>query len=335
MFEIPYPSRAHAWEYFRVRTLGLLWCSCAVLIVVTRGIGKTCLMYRAFHRANSAHKLDWRLAVVWILTTASGCNGAAKTATKAAEHAQFVAALVTKDVGEVTRGLPEGAKRAPKIFYDGGNDPAKDPIAVRRGLNKVQVAVPDLLTAKSTFFALADANGIAIRNNLEVDAMAGTDLFKLFPDLRQKAVDGRTLELALGEFPGTRNARTWMAASPIKNAGDSTVGYLVTGWSFKQFAHHLQESLVSQLKSALLADKQGGKLPIIYVAVFDESGIYTDPTTPDVIAAEVAKLNVMNKTATGPIQGVFEDASRTFGYAARRTPELSAQAGIAILRSEI
>ena len=85
----------------------------------------------------------------------------------------------------------------------------------------------------------------------------------------------------------------------------------------------------------MLADKQGGKLPIVYVALFDESGIYTAPMTPDVIATEVAKLNVMSKTATGPIQGVFEDASRTFGYAARRTPELSAQTGIAVLRSEI
>ncbi len=58
------------------------------------------------------------------------------------------------------------------------------PPAGAQGLQKIQRDVSDLLVAKSTFVALVDDKGIAIRNNLEPDAMAGKDLFSLFPALK-------------------------------------------------------------------------------------------------------------------------------------------------------
>ena len=117
------------------------------------------------------------------------CKDQAKeSAAHAAPDAAVLADLVAKDVGEIERGLPEGAaKLAPLVA--GGADPRQDIAGVRRALVRVRREVIDLNVGKSTFFALTDPSGVAIRNDLEEDVMAGQNLLALFPALA-KAKDG-------------------------------------------------------------------------------------------------------------------------------------------------
>src|SRR5580658_6448195 len=133
-------------------------------------------------------------------STLVGCKDQAKlSAQRATEHAAAVADLAAKDVGEVERGLPAGAAEIYKLVYAKG-DPRQDLPAVRAALTKVRNGVPDLLTAKSTFFALADDKGVAIRNDLDPDDMAGKNVVAIFPDL-QKAQQG-SFVTTVGLFPG-------------------------------------------------------------------------------------------------------------------------------------
>ncbi len=137
----------------------------------------------------------------------AGCKDQAKeSAAHAAPDAAWLATLVAKDVGEVERGLPEGAvKLAPLLA--GGADPKQDIAGVRKALMRVRRDVIDLNVAKSTFFALTDPAGVAIRNDLEEDAMAGQNLGALFPGARQGQGRVRHRHGGLPE-PRTRTGRT-------------------------------------------------------------------------------------------------------------------------------
>src|SRR5262249_27096817 len=97
----------------------------------------------------------------------SGCKDQAKeSAATAAQNVTLLGALIDKDVAEVERGMPEGAKRLAPLVA-GGADPRQDVAGARKALLRVRRDVMDLSIAKSTFFALADTGGIAIRNDLE------------------------------------------------------------------------------------------------------------------------------------------------------------------------
>lgn len=271
------------------------------------------------------------------LALASGCkDSGAKSAEFAKQHAESLATLVEKDVGEVERGLPEGAKKGAATFV-GKDGVEREPAVVRRGLQKVQREVPDLLVAKSTFFALVDAKGVAIRNNLETDAMAGQDIFTLFPALRESATTG--FISTSGTFPGAISLqgpdRTWVAAAPVKGSDGQVAAFFVTGWSYRRFAYHLQESLRGELKEKLLSANDKGKLPILYVAVFDATGVYSAPQTPDLNEKALKDLGPVEKTKGGVATGTLNLEGRSFGWAAVRTPKLGADMGIALLRSEI
>src|SRR5579863_3280657 len=118
-----------------------------------------------------------------LLLGSAGCKDQAKeSAAHAALNATDMAALVDKDVAEVERGMPEGAKKLAPLVA-GSADPRQDAAGVRKALQRVRRDVMDLSIAKSTFFALADSSGIAIRNDLEEDVMAGQNLFTVFPAL--------------------------------------------------------------------------------------------------------------------------------------------------------
>jgi hypothetical protein len=267
----------------------------------------------------------------------AACKDASKASEqKASEHATMLAQLVDNDVGEVERGLPLGAAQMATLFANGA-DPQKDLAAVRSGLRHIRAEILDLTKAKSTFFALADAQGVAIRNDLEQDVMAGQNVVTIFPGLK-KALDG-SFATTTGLFPTAAPIsppdRDWMAAAPVKGAGDKVVGLLLTGWTYRRFANHLQESLRHDLQEQLLKAKDTGKLPILYVAVFDSSGVYSAPLTPAVNDKAIADLDVEGKTAAGPAHGVVSITEREFGWAAMRAPKLGADVGIAVLRSEI
>jgi hypothetical protein len=275
------------------------------------------------------------LSVALALAAGTGCRNQAKeSAAHANDDDSFLVELVDKDVSEVERGLPQGAKQLGSLVADGA-DPRQDASGIRKALGHMRHDVPDLNVAKSTFFAVADPDGVAIRNDLEEDVMAGQNLVAIFPALA-KARDGYVA--TNGAFPGPppKNGpdRDWIAATPVKRGDGSTGALLVTGWSYRYFARHLQSSLQSRLLDEAKAAGNEGKLPVYYVTVFDRSGVYSSPLTPAVDEQALARQDLVGKTSQGPYQGTVTITDRDFGLAARRAPRLGPDVGVAVLRSE-
>jgi hypothetical protein len=264
-----------------------------------------------------------------------GCKDKGKaSAAQAQENAGSLVTLVQKDVEEVERGLPEGAKRMASLVDK--REPLEPPV-VRQRLQKTRRDVPDLNIAKSTFFALADDKGVAVRNDLEVDTMAGQNIVQIFPDLA-KALGGAFVETT-GSFPGVTSPqgpdRDWIAGAPITRSDGTVGGIFLTGWTYRKFAYHLQEQLKHDLGEALLKAKDTGKLPVLYVALFDKAGVYAASQTPAVNEKALDGEKLFDKTAAGPAQGVLTITDRDFGYGAARAPKLGPEVGVVVLRSEI
>jgi hypothetical protein len=273
--------------------------------------------------------------VLGLLVAPGGCKDQAKvSAGRAVQDASQLAALVDKDLGEVERGLPVGAKKLTTLLTNGA-DPRQDVAGVRRALLRVRRDVQDLDLAKSTFFALTDPTGVAIRNDLEEDVMAGQNLIAIFPELA-KAKDGYTT--TTGKFPGPppKNGpdEDWIAAAPVKRDDGSTGALFVTGWTYRFFAHHLQESLNDRLHEEAKNGQNEGKVPIFYVAVFDKTGVYSAPLTPAVDEKALSDQDLVGKTSSGPAQGTLNVTDRSFGWAAQRTPRMAPDTGVVVLRSE-
>ena len=265
----------------------------------------------------------------------ASCKDQAKVSASLAvsDVAQLVD-LVDKDLGEIEQGLPEGAKRLAPLVANGA-DPKQDIAGVRRALLRMRRDVPNLNIAKSTFFALADSDGLAIRNDLEEDVMAGQNLFAVFPDLTKAKQDYMA---TTGAFPNasTKNGpdKDWVAALPVKREDGSAGALLVTGWTYRYFARHLQESLKDRLVEQ--AKKEGDtKLPVFYVGVFDKSGVYCAPLTPQVDEQALGAQDLPSNTANGVQRGTLTITDRAFGFAAQRTPKLAPDTGIVVLRSEL
>lgn len=264
-----------------------------------------------------------------------GCKDRGKESEALAKtHVGALATLVEKDVAEVERGLPEGAKKLGPSFAK--EEPQKNLPAVRAALQKVRRDVPDLLIAKSTFFALADDTGVAIRNDLEQDAMAGQNLFAIFPDLA-KSKDGYAA--TTGAFPGPPGKlgpdRDWIAAAPVRREDGKLVGVYVTGWTYRRFALHLSETLKHDVADQLRESDAKGKMPVLYVGLFDKTGAYGAPQTPPSNEKALADLGLVEKTASGVASGTLTLTERPFGWAAVRTPKLGSDVGVFVLRSEI
>ena len=274
---------------------------------------------------------------------ATGCKDKGKvSADEARANVKLLVELAEKDVAEIDRGLPEGAKRM--AAHLAKESDAKQPDAkqnapqVRAALLKMRQQVPDLGVAKSTFFAFTDDKGIAVRNDLEQDTMAGKDLVAAYPDLK-KAIAGEAYVTTQGQFPGVPNPqgpdREWVAGVPVKREDGSLIGLLVTGWTYRRFAYHLQEALKRELQDKLMREGDKGKLPVLYVFVFDKDGVYGARGTPPPDEKALADLKLSEKTAAGPVDSPLTIADRAFGYAAARVPKLGPDVGIVVLRSEI
>lgn len=267
----------------------------------------------------------------------TGCKDQGKiSAQGAAENAGWLATLADKDVEEIERGLPEGAKRLAGMIAKTPEIP-KDPAQAKTAILRARREVPNLNVAKSTFFALADENGVGIRNNLEEDVMAGQNLVGIFPDLK-KSLAGAFVTTT-GAFPGAATNqgadKDWIASTPVKDDSGKLLGLFVTGWTYRRFAYHLQESLRTDLSEKIRKSGDNGKLPVFYVGVFDRSGVYTAPRTPPVNEKALVDADLATKTASGPYQGTTSITDRTFGIGAIRVPKLGPDAGIVVLRSEL
>ncbi len=291
-------------------------------------------------RSRHARHTQLARAAFLVAATASalgtaGCTDKGKLSEKEANaNIDALVAIADADVGQIERGLPLGAAKLAPLWAKGA-DPRQDLHSIRSGLARMRREVPDLTVAKSTFFAIADDKGIAIRNDLEEDAMAGIALLPLFPELA-KAEAGNYVATT-GAFPGpalpSGPDKDWIAAVPIKKDDGAVGGILLTGWTFRRFAYHLQEQLLHDL-----TEKQGnGRLPVLYVMIFDKTGLYGAAQTPHVNEQAIADLGPLAKTATGTqrAEGTLTITDRDFGWVVTRLPKLGPDIGIAVLRSEL
>ncbi|MBX3205151.1 MAG: hypothetical protein KF764_08785 [Labilithrix sp.] len=294
--------------------------------------------------------LAW--AATALVTTAGGATLAGckdrgqKSSEDARADAQKLVDLTAKDVEEVERGLPVGAKKltellAKEVGKDG--DPKQNVPAVRSALLKMRQQVPDLGIAKSTFFAFADDKGIAVRNDFEHDTMAGKDLVKGWPGIKP-VIEGAPYAATTGQFPGTPNPagpdREWVAAVPVKKADGGVLGMLVTGWTYRRFAYHLQVTLQRDLQDQLMRSDDKGKMPIVYVCLFDKDHVYGAGApgavpVPEVNEKALAEVGLHAKTEAGPASSPLKITDREFGWAAARLPKLGPDVGVVVLRSDL
>jgi hypothetical protein len=288
---------------------------------------------------------ELRLSVVavGVLVCALGCSKGAgqKSADLARADVQKLVELSDRDVGEVERGLPEGAKKltdllAKEAGKDG--DPKQNLPGVRSALLRMRQQVPDLGIAKSTFFALADPGGTGVRNDYQHDTMGGKNLLAGWPGLKP-VVDGAAYTTTIGQFtPG--GDREWVAAVPVKKPDGAPLGMLVTGWTYRRFAYHLEVTLQREIQDQLMRSTDKGKMPILYVGLFDKDGVYPRAAPgaqpfPEADEKALAAAGLFEKTAAGPAAAPITIADRDFGWAAARLPKLSPDLGVVVLRSEL
>ncbi|MBS2014417.1 MAG: hypothetical protein JST00_16130 [Deltaproteobacteria bacterium] len=270
---------------------------------------------------------------------ATGCKDKGqKSAEEARANVKLLADVAEKDVAEIERGLPLGGKKMGELL-GAEPDPKANAPGVRTALLKMRREVADLGVAKSTFFAFTDDKGIAIRNDLEQDTMAGKDVAGAYPAFK-KALGGEAFVATQGTFPGAPNPagpdKEWVAAVPVKRGDGTMLGLLVTGWTYRRFAYHLQEVLKRDLQEKLMQAGDKGKLPVIYVFLFDKDTVYGARGTPPVNEKTLADLKLAEKTnATGTADAPIVIEDRSFGWAATRVKKLGDDVGIVVLRSEI
>jgi hypothetical protein len=253
----------------------------------------------------------------------------------AADELALIAPVVKEDLEQVRKGLPQGAKLLSGLDADTLGTPA----ALQKAVAGARAHVPELAIAKSTFFSYVDATGTVVRSEADPDLLAGKSVLKSFPTL-QKALDPASgVVEAFGEMPEMRGVKTgvdlaWAVGHPIKDDKGGGRGMFLTGWSFRSFAYHLEETAKRHVNDA--TKKAGKKLtPIVYVFMIKGKTAYGAPLTPDVNAQAIEGLGLVEKTAAGPFRTNLEITGRVFGAAAQRTPELGDDAAVAVLLSEI
>ncbi|MGH7284975.1 MAG: hypothetical protein ACRELY_25900 [Polyangiaceae bacterium] len=256
-------------------------------------------------------------------------------AQKAAASQTDAAKLNDDNMAKVSSGLMQGATKL-SALYANAADPHQDPQAVRAALFQNRHDVAELNAAKTTFSALLDDQGVAIRNDLEQDSMAGQNLFKAFPSL-VGAKNGLTTATGVFDLPPPPAPanRDWVAGMPVKKADGSPAGIYITGWTYRQYAAQLQDTLRKRMSDDLEKAHSVAKLPVFYVLLFDDTGVYGTPLTPAVNESKMKDLDLPAKTAAGPVQGTITVDDRDFGYAAARAPSLGGDMGIAVMRSEL
>lgn len=252
----------------------------------------------------------------------------------AKEHAEELSRITQQDVREVRQGLPLGAPHLAALFQSSA--PPEDLQVVREALERARAKVQDLRVAKSTFFAVSGVDGKVLRNDQEVDRMAGQDLFRSFPELRG-ALQGRYVECrgSMPEASGVRDKPDgqWVAGFPVL-VDAVAKGLYVTGWSWSGYAYRLEESLRDKIKGKLM-DQGKGKMPLLYVYIVVDKQVFGAPVAPQVNADAIAKLSPMANVKGGAtLTRALTVAGRDFGLAVAAAPNLGPNVGVAVLRSE-
>lgn len=272
----------------------------------------------------------FRSLMLLLLILASACTDTGKkSAELSREHVKELAATAREDVRQVRTGLPLGGAELSKLLPADGEIPAA---TAREALEKARNKVQDLRVAKSTFFAVALASGVIVRNDREQDRMVGKNLFDSYPGVRPALQGGYTETRGsmpeAGEVRGRPDAQ-WVAAVPAL-AGRALY---VTGWSWSSYAYRLQNSLLSSLRGKLTENQ---KMPLVYVFIAVDQDVYAVPEAPDVNIQAVRAQAVNDKLqGAGPFSVPLELTGRSFGLAAVAVPELGPKVAIVVLRSEV
>lgn len=269
-----------------------------------------------------------------LAATTLGCENSGKKSAEAARaNLEYVAQAAVRDVGEVRRGLPVGAKLLSPLFEEAAPE---QPAAVdaREALLTARSKNSDLDSAKSTFFLIAGPNGAILRNNLEEDDMAGKDLFQVYPESKNALTQpyyefNGSWEVARG-VNGRADAQ-WIAAAHIPTKDNPVAGLLVTGWSWSSYAYRLEMGLRSEV---LGETKEGDKVPVLYVYVIVGEQAYGAPVSPEVNGAAIVKSKPLEKAQNGVWISPLEVTNHVFGLAVQKIPELGSNVAVAVLRSD-
>jgi hypothetical protein len=166
--------------------------------------------------------------------------------------------------------------------------------------------------------------------------MAGANLFATFPNLKNaKGAFTTATGVLKTESATTQNDKTWVGEVAVSKSDGSVGGYYLTGYTFRQYAFQLQDAMKQKMNDDLAKSGNNRKLPVFYLMLFDASGVYGPPMTPEVNESIVKDLDLVTKTASAPAQGVVNISDRDFGYAAMRLPSFGSDVGVVVLRSEI
>lgn len=230
--------------------------------------------------------------------------------------------------------MPLGS-RILETLYNNSANPRDDLEKVRISLARTRDKVQDLRVAKSTFFALVDADGTILRSDREPDVMAGKNLWAAVPQAAQ-VIQGHEMSISgsLAEASGVkgRSDAQWFWLTPIAVDGKVRAAY-VTGWSWSAYAYRLETALRNDLKT--IARDQNSKEPLTYVFLDVAGSVYGAPLSPEVNAQAIAKLDPLSKITNEQVWStVIEITGREFALAVRRAPELGENVAIAVLRSE-
>lgn len=272
------------------------------------------------------------LVVVLLSSMLSACTDTGKISADFAKgHAKFLLTEANKDVEQVRKGMPLGAKLLQKVFDSGEPmDAQKSSEALERARGKTY----ELRLAKSTFFALVEPNGKVIRNDQEQDRMAGKNIFASYPDLK-KVAQGKMVETR-GSMPEAAGVRgkpdaQWVVGVPVESKGD-VVALYVSGWSWSAYAYRLETALRSDILSKT---KEGDKVPLTYVYVIVANQAYGAPISPVVNGEAILKQKPLARAkASEPFAMPLEIENRMFGLAVVPLEKLGKDVGIAVLRSE-
>lgn len=252
---------------------------------------------------------------------------------KAHAEVELLAKAATADVEEVRRGLPLGAQQLEAFFAD---DKAQgDAAAAKEALERARGRVQDLRTAKSTFFLIADKNGLILRSDLEHDALASKNLFGAFADLKS-ATSSKYVETrgSMPEAAGVRGRSDgqWAAATAVMK-GTDVAGVYATGWSWSAYAYRLENQLRSTVKSE--AADAGTKEPLVYVYVLVEKEAFGAPISPNVNAQAIKESGLFARASGDTVVDAAQEIEgRDFGIAVKRVPALGPDVAIAVVRSE-
>lgn len=276
----------------------------------------------------------WGVAAAVACLFLVGCTRTGEVSKqKARAEVELLAKAASADVEEVRKGLPLGAKQLEDFFAD--EKAQGDATAAKQALETARNRVKDLRIAKSTFFLIADKNGLILRSDLEHDALATKNLFGAFAELKSASA-GKYVETrgSMPEAAGVRGRSDgqWSAATAVMK-GSEVAGVYATGWSWSAYAYRLENQLRSQVKSEAAAT--GTKEPLVYVYVLVDKQAFGAPISPDVNAKAVRESGLLGRASGESVADAAQEIEgRDFGMAVKRVPALGADVAIAVLRSE-